>query len=384
VGEPSPWQTMPRDVGHRTFADQVHEALHEAYGYQIPQHLEEIVCQLGVSSPRRHVVQASPRISQREGSSVSTPSGSDPDVQRKPSSHGRGSPRGRASGLGGKSVGHRLYDEGVALRERRKAFMEEVMNLEQADLRRKAKELLNQGSRLYPSTLRPSSPSGKDRKERRYPGRCCGSPKEAPLPSPSGRPRSPKSRQEVMDDASQTTQASSSSPVVESPELELLKKQLGILSMGASMLLKQLTEVPETPQRGDVGASSVEVDAPSPSPIGSPVDAEDPQPSPHSRRPSISRAGQASHPALPFVEQGAEPQPCLTTSHPGGSPSTNSPPSPVWGQVEMLGRPVTECGPPPCSAGQVRPPSRVTVKRLVQVRPSSPVTQRVSVQSRDL
>jgi len=367
VGEPSPWQTMPRDVGHRTFADQVHEALHEAYGYQIPQHLEEIVCQLGVSSPRRHVVQASPRISQREGSSVSTPSGSDADVQRKPGSHGRGSPRGRASGLGGKSVGHRLYDEGVALRERRKAFMEEVMNLEQADLRRKAKELLNQGSRLYPSTLRPSSPSGKDRKERRYPGRCCGSPKEAPLPSPSGRPRSPKSRQEVMDDASQTTQASSSSPVMESTELELLKKQLGILSMGASMLLKQLTEVPETPQRGDVGASSVEVDGAS-SPVGSPVDSEDPQPSPHSRRPSISRAGQASHPALPFVEQGAEPQTCLTTSHPGRSPSTPSPPSPVWGHVEMA-----------CSAGPVRPPSRVTVKRLVQVRPSSPVTQRVFV-----
>ena len=40
------------------------------------------------------------------------------ETGRKPGSHGRGSPRGRASGLGGKSVGHRLYDEGVALRER--------------------------------------------------------------------------------------------------------------------------------------------------------------------------------------------------------------------------------------------------------------------------
>jgi len=338
-------QKMPRDVWHQTFADQVQQALHEAYGNEIPGYLEEIACSVGVrnSSPRRTGPQAgSPRslASARKEKAAALN-----QLPRSDSGH---------------RVGHRLYEEGIALRERRKAFMDEVMNLQQAELKNKAKELLSRGSRLYPSIR--SMGSKEDRKERRYPGRICGvsrSPERSARRSQSPKsPKSPKSEAKVESSQTISTQASSvASPSVESTELELLKKQLGLLSMGAEMLLKKLEAVSDTPDpEGTLGAS-VEVDA-------SPQSVEEPHPSP-SRSPSIRRAGGAKvgfAQMMPF-EQGLEPVTPVNAWHQLGSSSA---PSPVWGQVDYnaLG-----------TYGRCSPV--VTVNSFVQVHPNHPVTQRV-------
>eukprot|EP00435_Cladocopium_sp_Y103_P032027 s316_g8.t1 len=363
---------MPTDVWRQTFADQVQQALYEAYGTEIPSYLEDIASQVGVrhSSPRH-----GPAVRSRR--SVASPRAQRTEKAEASPQRRTGSPRSGS----GKGVGHRLYEEGIALRERRKAFIEEVMNLEQADLRSKAKELLSRGSRLYPDSLR-SLGSTEERKERRYPGRICGfSPSRSLERSGTRRSLSPKSsRMEVKDDSSQTTQASSAAlptvspaaaptvaPTVES-ELELLKKQLGLLSMGAGMLLKKLEEAPVTPSGVPVATSSVEVDGSSPrSPIS-----EEPNPSP-SRSPSIRRASDSkvSFAQMPFIEQGSEPvTPVNALQQFGNSTAT---PSPVWGQVDYGARGVPGV---PGVPALVRCPV-VTVNSFVQVRPNNPVTQRV-------
>lgn len=361
---------MPTDVWRQTFADQVQQALYEAYGNEIPSYLEDIASQVGVRNPssrhgpaarsRRSV--ASPRVERTEKAEASP--------QRR-----NGLPRSGS----GKSVGHRLYEEGIALRERRKAFIEEVMNLEQADLRNKAKELLSRGSRLYPASLRSSMGSTEERKERRYPGRICGFSPSLEH-SRTRRSLSPKrARMEVKDDSSQTTQASSAALPTVAPaaptaattvesELELLKKQLGLLSMGAGMLLKKLEEAPVTPPGVPVATSSVEVDGSSPRSRIS----EEPHPSP-SRSPSIRRASDSkvSFAQMPFIEQGSEPVTPVNAWHQFGNSAATPPP--VWGQVDYGARSVPGV---PGVPALVRCPV-VTVNNFVQVRPNNPVTQRV-------
>lgn len=358
---------MPTDVWRQTFADQVQQALYEAYGNEIPSYLEDIASQVGVrNSSSRHGPAA------RSRRSVASPRAERTEKAEASPQRRNGLPRSGS----GKSVGHRLYEEGIALRERRKAFIEEVMNLEQADLRNKAKELLSRGSRLYPASLRSSMGSTEERKERRYPGRICGF---SPSLEHSGTRRSlsPKrARMEVKDDSSQTTQASSAALPTVAPaaptaattvesELELLKKQLGLLSMGAGMLLKKLEEAPVTPPGVPVATSSVEVDGSSPRSRIS----EEPHPSP-SRSPSIRRASDSkvSFAQMPFIEQGSEPVTPVNAWHQFGNSAATPPP--VWGQVDYGARSV------PGVPALVRCPV-VTVNNFVQVRPNNPVTQRV-------
>lgn len=366
---------MPTDVWRQTFADQVQQALYEAYGNEIPSYLEDIASQVGV---RNSSSRQGPAVRSRR--SVASPRAERTEKAEASPQRRNGLPRSGS----GKSVGHRLYEEGIALRERRKAFIEEVMNLEQADLRNKAKELLSRGSRLYPASLRSSMGSTEERKERRYPGRFCGvSPSRSLERSGTRQSLSPKrSRTEVKDDSSQTTQASSAAlptvapaaptaaPTVAS-ELELLKKQLGLLSMGAGMLLKKLEEAPVAPPGVPVATSSVEVDGSSPrSPIS-----EEPHPSP-SRSPSIRRASDSkvSFAQMPFSEQGSEPVTPVNAWHQFGN-SVATPP-PVWGQVDY-GLPAARSAPGvPVVPALVRCPV-VTVNNFVQVRPNNPVTQRV-------
>lgn len=240
------------------------------------------------------------------------------------------SPRMRSESPPRRCGAGRLYNEGTSLKQRRKAFMEEVMNLEQAALRQKAKELMHQSSHLYQQREllgkfakfgRPAiSKERRTSTERRYPGRLCGPPSESPSPrsprSPSSS-RCPKcSEPEVKDDSSQTTQASSASLPLETTELELLKKQLGLLSMGAEMLRRRLEEA----QRAQERALSERAQEGAP----------DPSPRSPCRRPGGVQAVQSASSLLP--RQGEEPRTAIRQI-----PGTPCGASPVFWRVEHGG-----------------------------------------------
>eukprot|EP00913_Durusdinium_trenchii_P015777 g14826.t1 len=113
------------------------------------------------------------------------------------------------------------------------------------------------------------------------------------------------SEPEVKDDSSQTTQASSASLPLETTELELLKKQLGLLSMGAEMLRRRLEEAQRAQERA-LSERAQEGAEPDHADEGAP----DPSPRSPCRRPGGVQDGLSSETNGRLLIYGAHPVCC--------------------------------------------------------------------------
>lgn len=196
----------------------------------------------------------SPRCAEAPRSAASSPVCRPRPRLRRPSSPG--SPT--------RSVGQRLYNEGMCLIQRRKEFVEKVVALDKEDLQRKAKELLALGSRLHESTGSLGRLGGwRLCQEQRLPGRACrtqGSPRRRrPSQTPSSSRISNGSSQMLEVTQLPSLPLTPSQPVCERTEearastetyneLDVLRQKLGLLSLGADLLRRKLQEAEEAKQ----------------------------------------------------------------------------------------------------------------------------------------
>lgn len=260
------------------FAEQVQEALRDAYGDVVPQHLEDLASQIGVGSLQPRWSSGRPEasranrdvpLSQSASPSPAMPSPRCAEAPRSAASSPVCRPRPRlrrpsSPGSPTRSVGQRLYNEGMCLIQRRKEFVEKVVALDKEDLQRKAKELLALGSRLHESTGSLGRLGGwRLCQEQRLPGRACrtqGSPRRRrPSQTPSSSRISNGSSQMLEVTQLPSLPLTPSQPVCERTEearastetyneLDVLRQKLGLLSLGADLLRRKLQEAEEAKQ----------------------------------------------------------------------------------------------------------------------------------------